>query len=99
MEIDDIKDLRYMEVDFEVFLGETNMSIKDIKSLTQGSIIDLLIPAGINSNFYINNLLTGKGEIMVFEKNLAIRINDIFSEKEMKYNKAAINLKDSSENE
>ncbi|MBR4098132.1 MAG: FliM/FliN family flagellar motor switch protein, partial [Campylobacter sp.] len=30
---------------------------------------------------YINNRIFGKGEVMVYEKNLAIRINEILDSK------------------
>ena len=82
-----------MEVLFEVYLGEVNLSIKEIKKLQKGSVIDLMIPGGVNSNFLINKSLVGKGEIMVFEKNLAIRINDIFSKEEAIYHNGIAKLR------
>ena len=46
-----------------------------------GSVIDLEKPAGESVELYINNRIFGKGEVMVYEKNLAIRINEILDSK------------------
>ncbi|MDY5557470.1 FliM/FliN family flagellar motor switch protein, partial [Helicobacter sp.] len=42
-----------------------------------GSIIDLQKPAGESVEIFINGRIIGKGEVMVYEKNLAIRVNEI----------------------
>lgn len=66
-----------MEVEFESLLGETELSVSEILALTKGSIIDLKKPAGESVESYVNGRILGKGEVMVYEKNLAIRINEI----------------------
>ena len=43
----------------------------------KGSIIDLQKPAGESVEIYINGIIVGKGEVMVYVKNLAIRINEV----------------------
>ena len=43
----------------------------------KGSIIDLQKPAGESVEIYINGRIVGKGEVMVYEKNLAIRVNEV----------------------
>jgi len=45
--------------------------------LTKGSVIDLGKPAGESVELYVNQKILGKGEVMVYEDNLAIRINEI----------------------
>jgi len=62
-----------------VDINKIKMPLNKILKLEKGSIIDFNIPAGELSNIRINNHLIGKGEIIVFEKNLAIRINDILT--------------------
>ncbi len=66
-----------MEVDFIADLGQTSLSIKEISALQKGSVIDLSKPAGESVEAYVNNRIIGKGEVMVYEKNLAIRINEV----------------------
>ena len=66
-----------MEVEFVSDLGETELTISEILKLEKGSIIDLKKPAGESVESYVNGRILGKGEVMVYEKNLAIRINEI----------------------
>lgn len=68
-------------VEFIAELGVNNMKIKDILKLEKGSVIDLEKPAGESVELYINDRIFGKGEVMVYEKNLAIRINEILDSK------------------
>ncbi len=66
-----------MKIDFTANLGETELTLRDILKLKKGSIIDLEKPAGESVDVYVNNRIIGKGEVMVYEKNLAIRMNEI----------------------
>lgn len=75
---DDILDI---SVDFIAELGTNTMSIREILGLEKGSVIDLEKPAGESVELYINGRIFGKGEVMVYEKNLAIRINEILDSK------------------
>lgn len=75
------EDILDIGVDFISELGTTNMSIQEILKLEKGSVIDLEKPAGESVELYINNRIFGKGEVMVYEKNLAIRINEILDSK------------------
>ena len=73
----DYSGLLDMEVEFIADLGETEASVADILKYEKGSIIDLRKPAGESVESYVNGRILGKGEVMVYEKNLAIRINEI----------------------
>ncbi|ASQ30879.1 flagellar motor switch protein [Campylobacter avium LMG 24591] len=75
---DDILDIT---VDFVSELGMTSMSVHDLLQLDVGSVIDLEKPAGESVELYINKRIFGKGEVMVYERNLAIRINEILDSK------------------
>lgn len=75
---DDILDI---SVDFVSELGTTNMSVNDLLRLEVGSVIDLEKPAGESVELYLNHRIFGKGEVMVYEQNLAIRINEILDSK------------------
>jgi flagellar motor switch protein FliN/FliY len=58
-------------------LGSTNISLRDFLKLQPGKVIDLQKPAGESVELYVNKKIVGKGEVMVYEENLAIRINEI----------------------
>ncbi len=68
-----------VSVDFISELGTTTISVRDFLDLGIGSVIDLEKPAGESVELYVNNRIFGKGEVMVYERNLAIRINEILS--------------------
>ncbi|MDL2346479.1 flagellar motor switch protein FliN [Campylobacter hyointestinalis] len=68
-------------VNFISELGTTTISVRELLKLEAGSVIDLEKPAGESVELYINNRIFGKGEVMVYEKNLAIRINEILDSK------------------
>ena len=74
-----------MEVEFTSNLGETVLSVAELLKLQKGSIIDLKKPAGESVESYINGRILGKGEVMVYEKNLAIRINEILDSSAVLY--------------
>lgn len=75
------EDILDISVEFVAELGTNSMSIQDILKLEKGSVIDLDKPAGESVELYINGRIFGKGEVMVYEKNLAIRINEILDSK------------------
>ena len=74
-------ELMDISVDFIAELGTTTASINELLKFEAGSVIDLEKPAGESVELYINNRIFGKGEVMVYEKNLAIRINEILDSK------------------
>jgi len=73
----DYSGLLDMDVEFIANLGDTMLSLKEILKLTKGSVIDLNKPAGESVEAYVNGRIIGKGEVMVYEKNLAIRLNEV----------------------
>ena len=77
-----------MEVEFIADLGETEASVAEILKYEKGSIIDLKKPAGESVESYVNGRILGKGEVMVYEKNLAIRINEILDSSSVLYHLA-----------
>lgn len=58
-------------------LGSTMVTMRDFLGLKKGSVIDLGKPEGESVELYVNRKILGKGEVMVYEENLAIRINEI----------------------
>ena len=84
----DYSGLLDMEVEFVSDLGETQASVRDILKYEKGSIIDLKKPAGESVESYVNGRILGKGEVMVYEKNLAIRINEVLDSSSVLYHLA-----------
>lgn len=74
-----------MKVELTSELGSTELTLFDILQLKKGSIIDLKKPAGENCEFFVNKRMLGKAEILVYEKNLAIRINEVLDSSSMEY--------------
>jgi flagellar motor switch protein FliN len=72
-----IEELADMNVNVEVELGKTKLSLGDILNLKKGSIIELEKAAGESSEILVNKRIVAKGEILVFDKFLSLRINEI----------------------
>ena len=83
--IPDYEDLLDTEVLFESDLGRIEMSLREILKLQRGSVIDLHKPAGESAEVYVNGRIIGKGEVMVYEKNLAIRLNEVLDANSLIY--------------
>jgi len=74
-----------MEVEFVAELGSVKLPLREILSFTRGSVIDLEKPAGESIEIFVNSRIIGKGEVIVYEKNLAIRINEILDSNTVLY--------------
>lgn len=81
----DYEGLLDMEVEFVSDLGQTTLTLGEILKLEKGSVIDLGKPAGESVESYVNRRIIGKGEVMVYEKNLAIRINEVLDSSAVLY--------------
>lgn len=57
-----------------VVLGKTEISIKELVELGQGSILELEKLAGEPAELYINGKLIGYGEVIVIEENFGVRV-------------------------
>ncbi|GHV04404.1 hypothetical protein AGMMS50229_05720 [Campylobacterota bacterium] len=75
--IPDFTELLAMEIDLVSDLGQTSLPLREVLNLEKGSVIDLQKPAGESVEIYINGRIVGRGEVMVYEKNLAIRVNEV----------------------
>lgn len=75
--IPDFTELLAMEVELDSDLGQTTLTLKEILAMERGTVIDLQKPAGESVEVFVNSRIIGKGEVMVYEKNLAIRINEV----------------------
>lgn len=63
-------------------VGRTNISIRKLLQLTQGSIIELDRLAGEPLDVMVNGTLIAHGEVVVVNEKFGIRLTDIMSQAE-----------------
>lgn len=78
-DIDLIKDI---PVKLTVELGRTKMTIKELLSLSQGSVVSLDGLAGEPLDILINGYLIAQGEVVVVADKYGVRITDIITPSE-----------------
>jgi len=74
MNLDSLLDV---PIDISVEIGRTMMSIGDLLSLSKGSIVELKKTAGESVDIFVNGKLLGKGEVVVVNERLGVRVNKI----------------------
>ncbi len=77
-----IESLLDIPVDISVEIGRTRMPIGDLLSLSRGSIVELNRLAGESADIYVNEKLVGKGEVVVANERLGVRVLEIVTPKE-----------------
>ncbi len=78
-EADEIEVLKNIDVDIEVELGETTLTLGEILELQEGSIIGMNKMAGDTIDIFLNNLWLASGEVLI--------INDVFGIRLSSFNK------------
>ena len=71
-----------ISLDVTVELGRSRQSIKDILSLSQGSVVELDKLAGEPVDVLVNQKPVAKGEVVVIDENFGVRITEILSPRE-----------------
>lgn len=79
MNLDSLLDI---SVDISVEIGRTKLTIGELLALSKGSIIELNKIAGESVDIYVNDKLLGKGEIVLVNERLGVRIMEIITPKE-----------------
>ncbi len=69
-------------VEISVEIGRTRMIIGELLSLSKGSTIELDKIAGEPVDIYVNDRLLGKGDMVVVNERLGVRITEIITPKE-----------------
>jgi flagellar motor switch protein FliN/FliY len=69
--------VRDIQVNLQVELGRTDMSIQDILELTPGKVVELDRLAGEPLDIVVNGKLLAKGEVVVVDENFGVRITSI----------------------
>ncbi|MGA3173571.1 MAG: flagellar motor switch protein FliN [Syntrophorhabdales bacterium] len=79
MSIDSLLDI---PVEISVEIGRAKMPIGDLISLARGSIVELNRLAGESADIYVNDKLVGKGEVVVSNERLGVRVLEIVTPRE-----------------
>jgi flagellar motor switch protein FliN/FliY len=58
-------------------LGRTRMTVRDLLSLTPGSVVELDRAAGSPVDVLVNGTLIARGEVVVIDEEFGIRISEI----------------------
>jgi flagellar motor switch protein FliN len=74
--------LHNLSVDINVRLGSTVMTIRELLNLYPGTVVELDRLAGEHCDLYVNDIMIGKGEVVVINDNFGLRITDIISSEE-----------------
>ncbi|MBI2471689.1 MAG: flagellar motor switch protein FliN [Planctomycetes bacterium] len=72
-----------ISVPVTVELGHTNMLIKDILALSQGSIVELDKIAGTPVDLLVRGKLLAQGEVVVVDENFGVKITNICGSEEV----------------
>ncbi len=71
-----------VDLQMSVQLGQTTMSVRKLLELKKGSLVQLKRMAGEPVDVFINKKMMAKGEITVVDDRLAVRIAQLYGEKE-----------------
>jgi flagellar motor switch protein FliN len=74
MNLDSLLDV---PIDISVEIGRTKMTIGELLALSKGSIVELKKTAGDAVDIYVNGKLLGKGELIVVNERLGVRVAKI----------------------
>jgi len=69
-------------VQLSVELGRTKMPLREVMQLRDGSVIQLNKSAGEPVSLYVNDQLVGRGEIVLVEDFLGVRITEMTGEQQ-----------------
>jgi flagellar motor switch protein FliN len=74
-----IDSLLDVSVEISVEIGRTKLTIGELLSLSKGSIIELNRVAGESVDIFVNEKLLGKGEIVLVNERLGVRVIEILA--------------------
>lgn len=77
-----IKMLLDVKMPVSAILGQTKLTIAELLKQKKGSLIEINRMAGESVDLLIDGKIIAKGEITVLNDRLAIRISQLYSEKE-----------------
>ena len=79
----DLESIEEISINVEVIMGAVDLTLEEFSQIEMGSVIDLNIASGSPSFVLVNGEPVARGEILVLEKNLAIRLSKIYDENDI----------------
>ena len=73
----DINIILDVDVDLALEVGRTNMSVRNLLQLNQGSIIELDRAADEPLDVLVNGTLVARGEVVVVNESFGVRLTEI----------------------
>lgn len=58
-------------------LGRSRLKIAEIMELGFHSVVELGKPVGNNLDIYVNGVLLGRGEVIIIEERVGVKINEL----------------------
>jgi flagellar motor switch protein FliN len=77
-----LKMIMDVPVDVRVELGRTQISIRDVLKLGNGSIVELDRQSGSPADIVVNGKLVGHGDVVVINENFGVRITKLVDPEE-----------------
>lgn len=77
-----LKILESIEVNISIEVGRTEMTIKDLLLLNEGSVIELDRLAGEPLDILVNGAIIAKGEVVMVGERYGVRFTDIVDPEE-----------------
>jgi flagellar motor switch protein FliN/FliY len=71
-----------VNVPITVQLGQTKMSVRDLKKKKKGQVVKLNSMAGEPVDVFISKKMLAKGEITVVDDKMSVRISQLYNAKE-----------------
>ena len=75
--IENLKVLENIDVELTVEVGRTEITIKDLLRLNEGSVVELDRLAGDPLDILVNNTKIAKGEVVMIGERFGIRFGEI----------------------
>jgi len=75
----DYNNILDVKINFHADIGSTILPLFEFIKIQKGYVIDLNKAAGESVDLFISDKMIGKGDVMVYEKNLAVRINEVLT--------------------
>ena len=84
--IDNLKVLENIEVKLTVEVGSTELKIRDLLRLNEGSVVELERLAGDPLDILANGVKIAKGEVVMIGERFGIRFTEVVAPEEMVQN-------------
>ena len=72
--------LKDVDLDVKIELGRNRMLVEDVLKLGEGSVVELDKLAGDPVDVFVNDRLVARGEVLVYNDDFCVRVNEIIAD-------------------